>query len=91
MFIPKLVKDDYTEGTVYRPINLSPLLLKAGKLVDKHIRDGTLKKYPLHENQHAYQTDKSTETTLHNMITSINNATELNTRTLLMEHSLTFD
>jgi hypothetical protein len=46
------------------------------KLVDRHIRDGALKEYPLHRNQHAYQTGKSTETTLHNVVIRIENATE---------------
>jgi hypothetical protein len=39
------------------------------KLVDRHIRDGALKVHPLHRNQHAYQISKSTETSLHNVVT----------------------
>jgi hypothetical protein len=47
-FIPKSGKLDYTEAKVYRPISLSCLLLKRmKKLLDRHIRDGALKKYPL--------------------------------------------
>jgi hypothetical protein len=46
------------------------------KLVDRHIRDGALKNYPLHRNQHAYQTGKSTETALHNVVTCIESAIE---------------
>jgi hypothetical protein len=46
------------------------------KLVDRHIRDGALKKYPFHRNQHAYQIGKSTETALHNAVTRIENAIE---------------
>jgi hypothetical protein len=46
------------------------------KLVDRHIRDSAVKKYPLHRNQRAYQTGKSTETALHNVVTRIENATE---------------
>jgi hypothetical protein len=41
------------------------------KLVDRHIRDGALKVQPLHQNQHAYQIGKSTETALHNVVTRI--------------------
>jgi hypothetical protein len=46
------------------------------KLVDRHIRFGALKEHPLHRNQHAYQTGKSTETALHNVLTRIENAIE---------------
>jgi hypothetical protein len=46
------------------------------KLVDRHIRIGALKEHPLHRNQHAYQTGKSTKITLHNVVTRIENATE---------------
>jgi hypothetical protein len=69
-FIQKPGKLDYTEAKAYRPISLSSFLLKTmEKLVDRHIRDGVLRIYPLHRNQHAYQTGKSTETSLHNVIT----------------------
>jgi hypothetical protein len=44
------------------------------KLVDRHIRDGALRIHPLHRNQHAYQTGKSTETTLHNVVTRTEHA-----------------
>jgi hypothetical protein len=44
------------------------------KLVERHITDGVLKKYPPHRNQVAYQTGKSTETALHNMATRIESA-----------------
>jgi hypothetical protein len=46
------------------------------KLADRHIRDGALKIHPLQRNQHAYQTGKSTETALHNVITRIENYIE---------------
>jgi hypothetical protein len=46
------------------------------KLMDRHIRDCTLKEYPLHRNQHAHQIGKSTETALHNVVTCIENASE---------------
>jgi hypothetical protein len=71
-FIPKPGKLDYTEAKAYFPISLSSFLLKTiEKLVDRHIRDGALKVYSLHRNQHAYQTGKSTETALHNVVTRI--------------------
>jgi hypothetical protein len=46
------------------------------KLVDRHIRDSALKEYPLHRNQHPYQTGKSTETSLHNVVTRTENTIE---------------
>jgi hypothetical protein len=55
-FIPKPGKLDYTEANAYRPNSLTSFPLKTTKkLVDRHIRDGALKKYPLHQNQHTYQ------------------------------------
>jgi hypothetical protein len=46
---PKPGKLDYTKAKAYRPISLSSFLLKMmEKLVDRHIRDGALKEYPLH-------------------------------------------
>jgi hypothetical protein len=77
MFIPKPGKHNYTEAKAYHPISLSSFLLKTmEKLMDRHIRDGALKEYPLHRNQHAYQTGKSTETTMHNVVTHRENAIE---------------
>jgi hypothetical protein len=46
------------------------------KLVESNIIDDSLRKYPLHHNQHAYQTGKFTETALHNATTRIENAIE---------------
>jgi hypothetical protein len=76
-FIPKTRNLNYTKAKAYRPISLSSFLLKSmEKLVDRHIRGSALKKYPLHQNQHAYQIGESTETALHNVATRIENATE---------------
>jgi hypothetical protein len=74
-FIPEPGKIDYTEAKAYRPISLPSLLLKImEKLVERHIRGGSLREYPLHRNRHAYQIGKSTETALHNVVTCIENA-----------------
>jgi hypothetical protein len=43
-FIPKPGKLDYTESFLQKTIE---------KLVGRHIRDGALKEYPIHRNQHA--------------------------------------
>jgi hypothetical protein len=76
-FIPKSGKLDYTEAKAYRSSSLSSFLLRTmEKLVDRHIRDGALKQYPLHRNQHAYQIGKYTKTALHNVVILIENATE---------------
>jgi hypothetical protein len=49
MFIANPRKSDYTEAKAYHPISLLPFLLKTmEKLMDRHIRDGVLKKHPLH-------------------------------------------
>jgi hypothetical protein len=76
-FIPKPGKLDYTEAKAYRPISLSSFLLKTmEKLVDTHIKGGALRIHPLHRNQRAYQTGKSTDTALHNAVTRTEYATE---------------
>jgi hypothetical protein len=46
------------------------------KLVDRCIRDGALKEYPLHWNQHVYHIGKSTETALHDVVPHIESALE---------------
>jgi hypothetical protein len=87
-FIPDPGKLDYTKVKDYRPISLSSFLLKTmEKLVERHIRDDSLRKYPLHHNQHAYQTGKSTETALHNVVHAYK--MQLSTGTLPWVHFLT--
>ena len=64
-FIPKTGKPSYTKAKAYRSISISSFLLKTlQRLVDRHIRDGMLGKNPLHINQHAYQSGKSTDIAL---------------------------
>lgn len=76
-FIPKLGKSDYTGAKAYRRTCLSSFLLKTmEKLMVRHIGDSVLKKHPLHQNQHAYQIGKSTETVLHNVVTRIERLTK---------------
>lgn len=41
------------------------------KLIDRYIRDVPLKVIKIHQKQHAYQPDKSTENTLHNITQSM--------------------
>jgi hypothetical protein len=53
----------------YKPISLTSFLLKTmERLVDRFIRDKMAISSPLLLNQHAYQTGKSTETALHQLV-----------------------
>jgi hypothetical protein len=55
MFIPKSQKADCTKAKAYCPISLSSFLLKMmEKLLDKHIKEGALRNYPLHQNQYSF-------------------------------------
>jgi Reverse transcriptase (RNA-dependent DNA polymerase) len=61
----------------FRPISLTLFLLKTlERLVQQSIRDGPLKKYPLHESQHAYQKGKSAEPALHDLVSRVKGALE---------------
>jgi len=44
------------------------------RLVDRFVRDDTLIKYPLNENQHAFMAGKSTDTGLHVLVGKIEKA-----------------
>jgi hypothetical protein len=76
-FIPKPAKANYTEAKECRPISLSSFMLKTmQKLVYRYITEEILRLRPLHRYQFAYQPGKSTETTLHHVITCIEEAVE---------------
>lgn len=75
VFIPKPGRENYTEEKAFRPISLTSFLLKTlEKLVDRHLRDGALRRNPLHQYQFAYSPGKSTETALHEVVLSIEKA-----------------
>ena len=75
VFIPKPGRSNYTEAKAYRPISLSSFVLKTlEKIVDKYIRDEALCIAPLHRNQFAYQTGRSTETALHVVVARLEKA-----------------
>ena len=64
-------KPSYTEAKAYHQICLSSFLLKTlERLVDRHIRDDVFGKNPLHINQHAYQSGKSTDTALNAVVST---------------------
>jgi hypothetical protein len=44
------------------------------RLVDRFLRDETLALKPLHPNQHAYQTGKSVDTALHQLVVWVEKA-----------------
>ena len=55
VFVPKPGCNDYTQLKLFWHISLMSFLLKTTEtLIDRHIRDGTLVRYPLHANQHAH-------------------------------------
>jgi hypothetical protein len=75
VFIPKPGRDSYGRPKDYRPISLTSFLLKTmERLVDRFLRDEILVSLPLHPNQHAYQTGKSAETALHQLVVRIEKA-----------------
>lgn len=75
IFIPKPGKSDYTNAKSYRPISLTSFLLKTmERLCERELRDGALKTLPLHGNQHAYSSGKSTESALHQVVGQIEEA-----------------
>ena len=72
IFIPKPSRDYYDLAKSFRPISLTSFLLKTmERIIDQHIRTGPLKRFPLHETQHAYQKSKSCETALHDLVSRI--------------------
>lgn len=72
IFIPKPGKGDYTDPKSFRPISLTSFLLKTlERLCDRYLREKVLAHLPLHPNQHAYSSGKSTESALHAVVTKI--------------------
>lgn len=77
VFIPKPGRPSYAQAKAYRPISLSSFMLKTlERLVDRHIRDNVFMEHPLNKYQFAYQTGKSTEAALHQVVSTIEKALE---------------
>jgi hypothetical protein len=75
VFICKPSKDTYGWPKDYSPISLASFMLKTmERTVDRFIRDEILTSLLLHPNQHAYQTGKSTEMALHQLVVQIEKA-----------------
>ena len=69
VFIPKPGRPTYALAKSYRPISLTSFIQKLlEKIVDRHIRDGALKAMPLHRYQYAYQSGKSCEMAVHELV-----------------------
>ena len=65
-FIQKPGKDKYNIPKNFRPISLSNYLLKGlERIMGWHMKT-QLQKYPIHENQHGFRNDKSTESAISN-------------------------
>ena len=75
VFIPKPGKKDYSEARSFRPISLSPFVLKLmERIVLWHLNDTSFKTNPLSCNQHAFRPGFSTESALTNMVNSVETA-----------------
>ena len=64
IFIPKPGKDDYTKANAFRPISLSNYLLKGLERLCVWRVDEALLQYPIHDRQHGFRCDRSTETAI---------------------------
>jgi hypothetical protein len=72
VFIPKPGRSSYCGPKDFRHLSLTSFLLKTmERLVDRYLRDETLAFKPLHPNQHAYQTGKSVDTALHQLVVRV--------------------
>jgi hypothetical protein len=75
VFIPKPGRGSYRGPKDFRPISLMSFLLKTmERLVDRFLRDEIFALRPLHPKQHAYQTGKSVETALHQLVVRVEKA-----------------
>ena len=74
VFTPKPGRNSYCGPRDFRPISLTSLLKTMDRLVDRFLRDEVLTSNPLHPNQHAYQTGKSVETALHQLVVRVEKA-----------------
>lgn len=63
-FIPQPEKKDYMVYNAFRPISLSNYLLKGLDCLTVGRVDQALLEYPIHDAQHGFQCDRSTETAI---------------------------
>jgi len=75
IFIPKSNKKDYAMARSFRPITLSSFITKTmERVLLWHLQETTLQTSPLHHNQHAFRSQRSTENALSNMAQLIEGA-----------------
>ena len=75
VFIPKSGKASYDEARSFRPITLSSFIIKTmERVILWHLQETTLQERPLHRNQHAFRTGRSTETALTRFASNIETA-----------------
>jgi hypothetical protein len=90
VFIPKTGWSSYTRPKNFRPVILISFLLRTmERLVERYWRDGALAMMPLHPNQHAYQSGKSVETPLHQLVVRIQKALDQQETAYLLTYLLT--
>ena len=71
IFIPKPGKDTYSKAKSFRPISLSNYILKGmERLYGWHMKDN-LETFPIHDSQHGFCSDKSTESALSSAVTTL--------------------
>ena len=71
IFIPKPGKKDYTIYSSFRPISLSNYLLKGLERLTVWRVDQALIEFPLHDSQHGFRCDRSTETAISSVANEI--------------------
>ena len=64
IFIPKPGKADYTKTNAFRPISLSNYLVKGLERLCVWRVDRSLLEFPIHDRQHGFRCDRSTETAI---------------------------
>ena len=75
LFITKIGSSFYCGPRDFRPISLTPFLLKTmERLVDRFLRNEILVLQPLQPNQHVHQTGKSVETALNQLMVRVEKA-----------------
>ena len=71
IFIPKPGKADYSLSSSFRPISLSNYLLKGLERLCVWRVDQSLINYPIHDRQHGFRCDRSTETAISEVVNEI--------------------
>ncbi len=75
IFIPKAGKDDYSDPRAFRPISLTSFVFKTmERMVLWHLEGTSLKRLPLHRNQHAFRRDNCTEMALSKLVAFVEEA-----------------